>query len=368
MAVIVGSMIGVGIFGLPFAFAKAGFAIGIILLAIIGAETILIDTMYGEVVLRTHAKHQLIGYAQKYLGPIFQKIVFFAAILTGYAALLAYIIISGDFLSTLFSSFFYAPLAAYSVVFFIFVSLAVLRGLKTISWLELVFTSFFVAIIILFFSAGAGDIKPVNYLGHMFSYAYLPYGVLLFAFGGMLAVPIAREVLAGQERKLRRAVLYGVSVVAALYAIFTVTVVGISGQMTSPDAISGLFEFIGPRVTFLGALFGITAVTTCFIMLATALTEVFRFDFRVHKFKAWLLVVVPPLVLFLAGIRAFVDVISLAGGVALGIEHIVIVMLYAKAKTHGDRVPEYSLGIPNWILYIIMAMLASGIVYYLIMR
>lgn len=368
VAVMVGSMVGVGIFGLPFAFAKAGFWIGAVLLVIIAAETMLIDTMYGEVILRTHARHQLIGYANKYLGPVFQKIIFFSAVLTGYAALLAYIIISGDFLNTLLSSFFYAPLTGYSIAFFICVSLAVLRGLKTVSWLELTFSGFFVAIIVLFFSSGFSHINITNFSGHMYSYAYLPYGVLLFAFGGLLAVPISREVLVGQEHKLRKVILYGVLGVALLYAIFTVTVVGVSGETTSPDAISGLFEFIGPRISLIGALFGISAITTSFLMLASGLIEVFHFDFKIHKFKSWLLVVVPPMVLFLAGIRTFVDVISLAGGVALGVDHIVIVLLYAKAKSHGDRVPEYSIGIPNWLLWIIMTVFAVGIVYYLILR
>lgn len=368
VAVLIGSMVGVGIFGLPYAFARAGFIVGAVLLVVLGAETLLIDTMYGEVVLRTEAKHQLTGYTKKYLGTLSQRIVFFSSVLTGYAALLAYIIISGDFLNTLLSSFFYAPISVYSVLFFIFVSLAVLRGLKTVSWLEFLFSGFFVAIIILFFWSGVGHIIPANFQGHDYSMAYLPYGVLLFAFGGLLAVPIGRELLAGQERKLRRAIFIGVIGVALLYAIFVTTVVGVSGNLTSPDAVSGLFQFVGPRISLIGSLFGISAISTSFMMLASGMVEIFHFDFKVHAFKAWLLVVAPPLILFLAGMRTFVDVISLAGGVALGIDHIAIVLLYAKAKERGDRVPEYSLGIPNWLLWIIMAVFAAGIAYYLILR
>ncbi len=361
-------MVGVGIFGLPYAFARAGFLVGIGLLIIIGLETLLIDTMYGEVVLRTHEKHQLIGYTGKYLGTFFRRLTFFSAILTGYAALLAYIIISGDFLNTLFASLFYSPPVAYSVIFFVICSLAVLKGLKTVSSLEMIFSGFFVIVIGLLFGAGFHHIHPANLSGHVMANSYLPYGVLLFAFGGMLAVPIGRELLVGQERKLAKAIRYGVFTVAALYAVFTVTVVGISGSATSTDAISGLFEFIGPRISLIGALFGIMAITTSFMMLASGLSEIFHFDLKVHRLKSWLLAVVPPFLLFVAGMRSFVDVVSLAGGVALGIEHITIVMMYAKAKERGDRVPEYSLGIPNWLLYIMMAILACGIAYYLILR
>ncbi len=368
MTALVGSMVGVGIFGIPFAFAKAGFIIGAGLLFFIAAETILVDLMYGEVVLRTHAKHQLVGYTKKYLGGLAQKTVFLAAVLTGYAALLAYIIVAGDFLHVLLSQFFYVPLSVYSLLFFAAVSVGVLRGLKTVSWLEMVFCGFFIFIIGLFFSTGVRHIQPTNFLGHAAQFSYLPYGVLLFAFGGLLAIPIQRELLVGQERKLRRAIICAILGAGVLYAIFTVTVIGVSGSATSADSISGLYQFLGAPITIIGALFGIAAITTSFLMLSSAMIEVFHFDFRLRRFKSWLLVIGPPLVFFLTGFRAFVDVIALAGGVALGIEKIIVVLVYARAKSQGDRVPEYSLNIPNWLLYVIMAVFAAGIGYYLILK
>src|SRR3989344_6712824 len=101
-AALVGTMVGVGIFGLPFAFAKSGFWVGFGFLIAIGLITLLVDLMYGEIVLRTKSQHQLVGYTQFYLGPIFKKIIFFSIAFTSYAALLAYIIISGEFLSNVF--------------------------------------------------------------------------------------------------------------------------------------------------------------------------------------------------------------------------------------------------------------------------
>lgn len=361
-------MVGVGVFGLPFAFAKAGFWIGAAFLIPIALETLLIDTMLGEVILRTTEKHQLIGYTRKYLGPIFQYLVFFSAVLASYAALLAYIIVAGDFLSNTLSSFFYAPLATYSVIFFIVLSLAVLRGLKVISRLELLFSGMFILIVGLFFTNGLSHIQVSNFSGHTSQYAFLPYGVLLFAFGGLLGVPLQRRLLIGQERKLRRAIFYAVGITAVLYALFTVTVVGVSGDVTSPDVVSGLFGLLSPHIILLASIFGICAITTSFVTLAAGLLETYHLDFKVRRFNAWLLVVIPPFLLFLSGMRTFVDAISFAGGVALGIEQVIVVLLYAKAKKHGDRIPEYSLGIPTWILYIIMTIFIAGIGYYLFWR
>ncbi|MBP9822169.1 MAG: hypothetical protein KBC81_01840 [Candidatus Pacebacteria bacterium] len=368
VAVMVGGMVGVGIFGLPYAFAQAGFWAGMGLLVAIGASTLLIDLMYGEVVLRTHEQHQIMGYARKYLGPNAQRLLFFSAILMGYVGLLAYIIISGDFLSTLLSPFFYTPVTTYSLIFASILSLAVLRGIKTISHLELFFVCLFGLVMGLILFNGFHMINPANFTALNRANFSLPYGVLLFAFGALMAVPIQRQVLVGQEHKLWRAISFSVLFTAILYAVFVTTVVGVSGIATTPDAISGLYQFLGNNITVLGSFFGVLAITTSFLMMASAMINTFHLDFKIHRFSAWLLTIAPPLILYVAGIRTFIGIISLAGGVALALEQILIIFLYAKAKQKGDRVPEYSMNIPSWLLYVLMAIFSFGIVYFLVIQ
>lgn len=367
-AVLVGGMVGVGLFGLPYAFSQAGFWVGMGLLVAIGLVTLLVDLMYGEVILRTHAQHQIMGYARLYLGSFAQRLLFFSAILMGYVGLLAYIIISGDFLSTLLSPFFYTPIATYSVIFGIILSLVVLRGVKTVSHVELFFTGLFVVVMGLILFTGWPSIQVANFAGFNRANIALPYGILLFAFGGLLAVPIQRQLLVGQERKLWPAISLAVLFTAVLYAIFTTTVVGVSGSATTPDAVSGLYQFFGNNISVLISLFGIFAITTAFLMHATAMVNTFHLDFKIHRFNAWLLAVVPPLALFLLGIRSFIGIISLAGGVALALEQILVVFLYAQAKRKGDRLPEYSMNIPTWLLYTLMAVFSVGIVYFLFIQ
>lgn len=358
-----GTMIGVGIFGLPFAFAKAGFAVGIIFLIFVAALTLLVDLMYGEVVLRTEAKHQLVGYTKFYLGGGYQKIIFFAAVFTGYAALLAYIIIAGDFLNTIFARFFFSPLETYSVLFFSILTVFVFLGIKTVSWVELLVSGLLVLTVVLMVAFGARALQFDYFRSYNPEYWFLPYGVLLFAFAGLLAIPIQRQILHNQEEKIPRAVTSAVIGVGILYLLFAFFVVGVSGEGTTPDAISGLYEALGPNITLIGAVFGVFAVTTSFLMLGTGLLEIFHYDFKIHRIKAWALVVFPPLILYLLGIRTFVNVIGLAGAVALGIEGVILVLLYSKAKEYGNRVPEYSLNLPRWLLYLIMILFTAGVVY-----
>ncbi len=367
-AVMIGTMVGVGIFGIPFAFSKSGFVIGFLFLFFIGLATLILDWMYGEIVLRTSSAHQLVGYARLYLGPVFKRIILFSILLSTYGALLAYIIIAGDFLNNILSPIIPLTHESYSIWFFAVASVLVLTGHRTIAWVELCLLSLFIFVVILIFGFGIPHINFVNYSHINLSFWFLPYGVLLFAFAGMAAIPFQRDILAGQENKLRQSIFAAVFLTGLLYLAFAATVLGVSGNSTSPDAFNGLVEFLGTKIVFLGSLFGILAVSTSFIMLGAVLSDTFSMDYGVSKFKSWLMVIVLPLLLFLGGFRNFIDVIGLAGAIGIGLESAVLIMIFIKAKSKGDRVPEYSLSLQAWFLYALMFVFLGGVVYTLVVR
>lgn len=367
-AALVGSMVGVGVFGIPFAFAKAGFGVGFLFLLATGFLTAIANMMFGEVILRTKEKHQMVGYAGLYLGSVWKKIMFFAVVLGIYAAMLAYIVISGDFLSNVLSSFFYTSNTNYSYYFAIILSFLLLFGIKRISKLELGLTIFFVVIILLIFGFGIFKVDFSNFQAVNPELWFLPYGILLFAFAGMTAVPIQREILQDDEHKLKKSIALAVLLVGLLYFVFAFTVVGVSGDVTSPDAVTGLFEFLGNKIVVLGSLFGLLAVGTSFLMLGVALDEVFRWDYGLKRGWSWLLVVLPPFLLFMSGLRTFIDIISLAGSLSVGLILLVLVFVYSTAKSKGDRIPEYSLDIPKWFLYFMVILFAAGIGYVLFLE
>lgn len=367
-AVLVGTMVGVGIFGIPFAFAKAGFGVGFLFLIFIGFITLLLDLMYGEIVLRTHEKHQITGYTGKYLGPWFKRLIFFSVSLALYSALLAYVVIAGDFLSNIFSSVFFVSPTSYSLAYFTIFSILVLLGIKRISWVELLLVALFTLVVFVILVVGINKIDLSNFRGIQSEFWFLPYGILLFAFAGFSAIPIQRKILKDQENNFRKSILFAVLLTGILYLLFTFTVLGISGDVTTPDAISGLHEFLGGKIIFLGSLFGILAVSTGYLMLGSAFLDMFRLDYNISKKFAWFLVVAPPLVLFLGGLRTFIDIISLAGSVAIGLEGIILTFVYIKSKSKGDRVPEYSLELPKFIYYLLIFMFGAGIVYALFIK
>src|SRR3989344_7234210 len=162
VSILIGTIVGVGVFGIPFSFAKAGFLTGFLFLVVIGALSLAVNLIFGEVVLRTKEIHQFTGYAKIYLGQGAKTLASFAWFLSIYGALLAYIIISGNFLFNIFISQFYIDPFSYSVWFFIFVSLAVLAGLKTVARFEFFMVSFFILVVFLVSILGIPKIELEN--------------------------------------------------------------------------------------------------------------------------------------------------------------------------------------------------------------
>lgn len=357
-------MVGVGVFGVPFSFAKAGFLTGLVFLFFVGAMSLAMNLIFGEVVLRTSGIHQFPGYVRKYLNRNFEVLAAFAWFFSIFGALLAYIIISGNFLFNIFISRFYLEPFIYSILFFIFAAGAVMAGLKTVAWFELFMVAFFSLIVALVFIFGFPNIEFSNFTD-LFNkeFWFLPYGVLLFAFAGFSAVPTQKEVIGPKADILKKAIIWGSLIPGVLYLILAFSVVGVSGDTTSPDVISGLTEFLDYRVIFLISVFGLLTISTSFIALAFALTETFRLDFGFKGFNAWALTVFLPFILFLFGVRNFIEVISLAGSVAIGIGGIILILVYKKVKLKGERTPEYSLVLPGWLLNGIMVLFAFGALY-----
>jgi tyrosine-specific transport protein len=360
---LIGTMVGVGIFGIPLAFAKAGFGVGFVFLIFTAAITLLFNFIFAEIVLRTKEKHQLVGYTNFYLGRKFRTIVFFCNLLGIYGALLAYTINAGDFLNNIFSHFWYLPPGTYHFIFYAAVSVGLFFGFVSFAWIEFTLTAIFVAIIGAVFVIGLPHITLHNFSGATPEYWFLPYGVLLFALSGLSTIPIQRDILRGQERNLRRSITTALLLVSVLYLLFAITVVGISGENTTPNALSGLLDTLGAPIVVLGSIFGACAITTSFMMLGTALYDIFRWDYHMKRRWAWFWTVMPPFVLFIGGLRNFIDVISLVGSVAIGIESVVLLMVFYKAKTQGNRRPEFSLHLPIWFMYILGTVFTAGVVY-----
>ncbi|MEK9130292.1 MAG: aromatic amino acid transport family protein [Patescibacteria group bacterium] len=363
-SVLIGTIVGVGIFAIPYAIAQVGFAIGLLYLIVLGLIILCLNLCYGEIVLRTKKNHQLPGYAEIYLGKFGKYLTIFVTFLGFYGALLAYLVMAGDFLS-LFLKNFSSNLTPFncSLLFFVFGVVAIFFGKKIIPKIESLIIPFLFVIVLIIFIFGFPQIKFENLLTINLKHFFLPFGIILFSLGGISAIPIMEVVLEEKKYLLKKAIIIGTLIPLILYILFGLIGVGVVGKTMPENAIVGLGNILGNKILFLGSIFGFFAIASSFLSIGLALKQIYHYDFNLNKTISTILVCFIPLIIFLSGWRDFIEIIGITGLLLGGLDGILIILIYWQAKKRGDDIPSYSMNIPYFFICFIIAIFSLGILY-----
>ncbi len=366
IALLLGTMIGAGIFGVPYVVSRSGIFPALFYFLILGGASLLIHLFLGEIILRTEGKHRLPGYAQKYLGDRAKILTAFSVILGIILALLAYIILAGNFLNILFSSFGGLSSFHFSLIFSLVLFPFIVKKVKFVAKTEVLTNIIFFLIIFLIFFLSLEKINLDNFSlladELVWENIFLPYGVILFALIGWSAIPEMAEILEKKEDKkqFKKAIIFSIIIAIFIYLLFVFSVVGVSGKNTSPETFSGLISYLDPKIILLGVLAGIITIADSFLILSLHLRNTLIYDYGFQIIPALFMSWGLPLILFLLGFRQFIDVIGITGTLIGAIEGILIVLIFKKAKILGNREPEYSLEIPSFITNAIIIMFVVG--------
>jgi tyrosine-specific transport protein len=362
LSILIGTIIGAGIFGIPYVISKSGIIPGFFYFLLLGGIVLLVHLFFGEIVLRTEGDHRLVGLGEKYLGKWANKTLAVSVVLGVIGSLLAYLIIGGEFLSILVSG--YSSISPFQATLILWLAslFFICRGLKFIApatgWTNILF--FLTIGTVICFCLP--KFNPSNFSLFNPKDIFLPYGVILYSFVGWSAIPEITEFLKTKEERknVKKIIILGLLISAILYFVFTLAIVGITGNLTSSDAFSGLIPFLGKNIVFLGALAGLLTVADSFLVIALYLLNTFVRDLRISRVPAIFICCGVPLALFLLGFRSFIETIGFVGTLLGVIEVVLIILIFKKAKISGDREPEYSLKVPSAILYILMAIFILG--------
>lgn len=359
VSIISGTMIGVGFFALPYLTVKTSPTIILGYFVLLGTISIFIHYFYADLALKTPDKIRLPGFAKIYLGNNAYKIALISSIIGMIGINLAYLIVGGKFLSLIASPFFNYSETFYVLIYFALGSILIYFGIKLIGRIQLTgMVLFFLSIFLMFFK-GKDIINFDNLVFEMNpEYFLVPYGVVLFSLWGLFLVPEAEEALKEKKESLKKIIPVTVIVPIIIYLFFIYLIVGITGNSTSVDALTGLQTYLASDVLFLVLVFAVMATFTSFISVGLTLKKVLWYDMKIKEKTSWAIACVLPITMYLVGLRDFIVIVSIVGGTMLVVEAILVALMYRKSKASKWRFLTYP------IIFALVLSFIFNIIYY----
>ncbi|MBI5254827.1 hypothetical protein HY932_03565 [Candidatus Falkowbacteria bacterium] len=360
VATLVGTIIGAGILGIPFAVHKVGFGVGLFFLFILGIAVMFVHLMVGEMMLRNKEDHQIAGCVKKYVGHGWQYVEYLAMIVGNYGALLAYIIGIGAVLAALWGG----DAMWHSIIFWLVGAIVLYFGLKWVKVIELIMVLGVFAVVLIISGAGASSLSQISWFNDIdFHNILLLYGVVLFAYAGTGAIFSVKRILNEERRLIKKAIVYAGLIAMVVYVLFTATVLAVCNGNVTQVATVGLGSTLGKWAIIAGNLFAFFTLSTSFLSVGLGLKQIFEYDIKINRKTAWLLVAIVPFLLFLSGIRDFITILGIVGSLSFGASGILIVTAYRRAKKLGDQRPVYALSRSALMEISLLIMFSAGIVY-----
>ncbi|MEA3273162.1 MAG: aromatic amino acid transport family protein [Patescibacteria group bacterium] len=362
VAILIGYVVGAGIFGLPFAMQKIGFLPAVFLLVLLTVTALIGCLSLVEVVLRTRGVHYFPGLAGIYLGKIGKGVQSISTLIGNYGGIIAYLILGKVFLESLLGTWLKMDGIVFLLMFLIVGAVFIWKGYENLGKSEIIMSAFLFGIVVLISLASVDKIELSNYLGFHYKEALSVFGVIIFALSGVGGVFVVRQILAGKEKLFKNSVVVAYVVIFTVSLIFSVAMIGVFGEKINPEAVTGISGSLGNLVEKVAVIFGFLAVFSSFLVVGSNLKNTFHVDFKLPHFISWILVWSIPLLFYLAGFSDFIAIISLVGVVFGAMSMIMITLMLKESRKKGKRNPEFKLRIPLWVNYIIIAFYIIGMI------
>lgn len=321
-----GTIIGAGIFSLPYIFRASGAFAGVTVLFIGAMTYVALYKMYAQIIIATNGDYRFVGYARLYLGRAASYVAILISIVQTVFVLTIYLILSRSFANLIISS---GPGLQKLVVFWVIGSAIIFIGIRRIAWLETLITlGMFIVLAVIFIKAAiSGTWEPGSLVLPGVGALLLPLGPVLFSLAGRQAIP--KIVKLGGDYK--KPIAWGVIISAVVYLIFAVSVLALSPVVTE-DAVSGLASAIPGAMLFaVIGIFGVLSLLSSYGTVGSDVFESLELDLGLPFWVRFLIIVFGPIALYLGGLQDFIALVGFVGGVFVALEGIFIITMWRKA-------------------------------------
>lgn len=350
VGLLAGTIIGAGIFSLPYVFSRVGLASGFFYLVIFTAVYFFIHQMYAQILTVDSGddnNHQFFYLAHKHFKAPFANFSSFVILGELIFVMLVYLVLAPTFARIVFGEDGLLYLLAFWALGSVFI-------FAKLSWMELadfVGTASILGIIALVFFAGsAKGIELPAFRTLDLGAFFLPFGPLLFSLSGRPAIHKVVEVwragrAVGAPFSLKKTVFWGTAIPALIYAFFVISVLRLNPSV-SPEALDSL-GFLSPTLLVLLGVMGLITLWTSYFMIGINVKDIIRIDLKKPAWFAAALVLFIPLLLYFLGFREFLFVVTLAGSVFLALEAFFVIAMWQKTF------PAHPLKGASWPLYLV---------------
>ncbi len=307
LAILVGTQIGAGVLGLPYAAAQVGLILASVIL--IGVMLLLLFTAL--IVLKFTVEMngaQLSTIAYRVLGHAGGWTMYISIFIMSFGALLAYTAGMGNVLANLFGL--NADMGA--ILFWGFASAIIYMGLEASGKTELIMSYVMLVLFLGVTVMLVPHTKIENSLYMDYGGILTITGVAIFSLGSHTVIPDVYRGI-GNYRKTKNVVILAFLIPTAIYAVFMAAFLLVFGNNTPQIATQGLAKIYGLFGDIVGNVIPILAITTSFIGIGLAHQSNTREFFKIRKPVAWAITALPPLIVYLAGIKNFADVLAFSG-------------------------------------------------------
>ena len=331
LAILIGTQVGAGILGLPYAASRVGMIPAFLIL--LGVMVFLMFTAL--IVLKLSAEMrgaQMSTMAQKLLGNAGGWIMYLSILIMGFGAMLAYIAGMGS----VFSSLLGVNETIGAVIFWVLASAVIYLGLEASGKTELIMSFLMLVLFIGITASLFPYAKPENAMYAELGGILSMTGVAIFALGCHTIIPdIYRGI--GDYRKTRNVVILAFLIPTIIYAIFMISFLLVFGRNTPQIATQGLEILYGRLGKIVGNIIPLLAITTSYIGIGLAQQSNSKEFLRLKKSIAWSLATIPPVVVYLAGVKNFADVLAFAGDTGDMMAFIILPILMWIVKKYHER-------------------------------
>ncbi|GBD34611.1 hypothetical protein HRbin35_00347 [bacterium HR35] len=346
------TIIGLGVFVLPYAFLQ-GKLWFIFWLGFWFIVFYIIHLIFAEIIFQTKEKHNLPGLAAIYLHPNLKHLVWIFDYFGMMGVFWIYLLSLEKFWGTIFpdKTFLVKLIFVFFNLFFITKNLKIFAGFETILGISIIF----LFLIISFWFGIKADINNFTNLFNFQGDFFLPYGVLLFAFSGISAVPLVFDLVGKEKEKFRKINLFSLVLVTSIYLFYSLSIIGFLGNKTSEISLDVLKPFI-PLPLFLFILILVT-FNIMLVDLAFYLKRGLQADYGLSERRTNLILIFSILLLLFLPANSLIKIISLISDVFLGFNLLILNLIYLKLKEKKFFI------FPKFLIIFISLILFLGMIY-----